>query len=48
MKQFQLFLIVVVFGVTYALPVTKVEEKKEDNANEHPDDVEVIYKNFKY
>lgn len=42
MNQLQLFLILVVLGLSYALPVTKVEEKKEEHKDETADDVEVI------
>lgn len=44
MKQFVLFLVIcVVLDVTFGLPVTKIEEKKKDDGEEHQgDDVEVF------
>lgn len=47
MKQFTLFLaIIVLANFTFALPVTKVEEKKEEKSENHADnseDIEVKY-----
>lgn len=45
MKQFKLFLVIIVLAdFTFALPVTKVEEKKDESEEKHEpigDDIEV-------
>lgn len=44
MKQFKLFLIIVVLGISYGLPVTKNEQRKEEKLEENKhNDIEVSF-----
>lgn len=44
MKQLVLFLVIVVLGISYGLPVTKNEQKKEEKLEENKNnDIEVIF-----